>query len=378
MSPASSTTPSKSAAASSLPGAWTLFRVRGVPVRVDSSWFLIAGLVLLIAYQHLARGLADQGMGVILASSAVATLLFFGSILAHELGHALASLDRGIPVSGITLFLLGGVTESTKEASSPRDEFIVVGIGPFISLVLAALFGLVATATDFSSLRPVAVVAGVLGWVNLVLAIFNVLPGYPLDGGRMLRSILWSVTGRPHLATRWAARVGQLFALALGLYGLWRFIGPARGTFGGVWEMLLAWFLFRGAAEAHRRAQARERLAGRTVRQSMGSVPATLPPDLPLSQAVQHIQERPSLLWPVGAPLAGVIGLKQIDAVPGHDWPFTRVGQVALPLDGRTVPADTPMDATLEALSAAPEHMLIVTEDGRAVGLLTFSLVADQ
>jgi Zn-dependent protease len=346
-----------------------------VPVRVDGSWFLIAGLVLLLAYQHLARALADRGLGVVLVSSAVVTLLFFGSILAHELGHALTSLDRGIPVSGITLFLLGGVTESTKEAASAKDEFVVVGIGPFISLVLAALFGLIATATE--SLRPVAVIAGVLGWVNLALAIFNVLPGYPLDGGRMLRSIFWGVTGRPHLATRWAARVGQLFALTLGAYGLWQFVSPERGTFRGIWEILLAWFLFRGATESHHRAQTRERLAKRTVRQSMGSVPTTLPPDLPLSQAVQRIQERPSLLWPVGSPLVGVIALQQIDAVPGHDWPSTMVGQVALPLEGRTVPVDNPMDATLEVLSAAPENMLVVTEDGRAVGLLTPSLVAD-
>ncbi|MGH8898643.1 MAG: site-2 protease family protein [Egibacteraceae bacterium] len=347
-----------------------------MPVRVHSSWFLIAAFVLVYLYGRLGTGLADHGFGVVLISSAAATLLFFGSILAHELGHALASLDRGIPVSGITLFLLGGVTESTKEATSAKDEFVVVGIGPFISFVLAALLGLVAIATD--ALRPVAVVAGVLGWVNLMLAVFNVLPGYPLDGGRMLRSILWGVTGRPHLATRWAARVGQAFALALGLYGLWGFVDSGRGAFGGVWEVFLAWFLFQGATQAHRRARARERLARRTVRESMGSVPATLPPDLPLSEAAQRVRERPSLLWPVGAPLVGVVVLEQIDAVPDHDWPSTQVGQVALPLEGRTVPADASMDATLEALSTAPEHMLVVTEDGRAVGLLTPSLVTEQ
>ncbi|MGH8900139.1 MAG: site-2 protease family protein [Egibacteraceae bacterium] len=376
MSASSRPTPPKPAAPTSFPGAWTLFRVRGVPVRVDTSWFLIAGVVLIYVYNRLGQGLADHGAGVVLVSSAVATLLFFGSILAHELGHALASLGCGIPVAGITLFLMGGVTESTKEAASARDEFVIVGIGPFVSLVLAALFGLVATASG--SFRPVAVVAGILGWLNLALAIFNVLPGYPLDGGRMLRSILWGVSRRPHQATRWAARVGQLFALTLGLYGLWRFAGPERGTFGGVWEILLAWFLFRGATDSHRAAQARERLARRTVREAMGSIPEPLPADLPLSQAARRVQERPSLLWPVGVPLVGVVGLEQIDAVQDDDWPSTMVGQVALPLEGRMVPADTPMDTTLEALSAAPEHMLVVTENGRAVGLLTPSLAAGQ
>lgn len=376
MSASPRSAPPGPAATSSFAGAWTLFRVRGVPVRVDASWFLIAGVVLIYVYNRLGQALADHGAEVVLVSSGVATLLFFGSILGHELGHALASLGRGIPVAGITLFLMGGVTESTKEAASARDEFVIVGIGPFVSLVLAALFGLVATASG--SFRPVAVVAGILGWLNLMLAIFNVLPGYPLDGGRMLRSILWGVTGRPHQATRWAARVGQLFALTLGLYGLWRFVGPERGSFGGVWEILLAWFLFRGATDSHRAAQARERLARRTVRQAMGSVPETLPSDLPLAQAVRRVQERPSLLWPVGVPLVGVVRLAQIDAVPDADWPSTMVGQVALPLEGRTVTADTPMDTTLEALSAAPERMLVVTEDGRAIGLLTPSLAAGQ
>jgi Zn-dependent protease/CBS domain-containing protein len=353
-----------------------VFRVRGIPVRVDSSWFLIAGLLLFYVYQRLASALDDRGMVAILGAAAATTVLFFASILAHELGHALTSLDRKIPVTGITLFLMGGVTESREEARTARDEFVIVGIGPFISLVLAAVFGLVRTATV--GMPVVTVVAGYLAWINLALAIFNVLPGYPLDGGRMLRAILWGVTGYPHRATRWAARVGQAFALAFGAFGLVSLISPSSSGLGGLWEILLAMFLFRGATEAHARARVRERFAARKVRDRMGSIPASLDPGLPLDQALRLVQERPSLPWPVGTPLQGILTLGRIDAVPSRDWAYRRVGDVALPLDGRTVRADATMDAALDALAEAPEHVLVVTDDGRAVGLLTPSLVGDR
>lgn len=375
MTRASTPAPSTPAHAGAFPGARTLFHVRGVPVRVDTSWFLIAAFVLYYLYGQLGRRLGEEGIEVVLGAAVAATLLFFGSVLAHELGHALASLYRGIPVSGITLFLMGGVTESTREADSAKDEFIVVGIGPFVSLVLAGLFGLVASAAV--SVQPVAYVAGYLGWLNLALAIFNVLPGYPLDGGRMLRSILWGATGRPHQATRWAARVGQVFALVLGAWGV-REVLLAGGGASGIWETLIALFLYRGAADAHRRAQVRERLARRSVRQVMGSVPEALDPAMPLAQAVLRIQQRPSLLWPVGVPLVGAMTLQRVDAVADSEWAQLPVGEVALPLDGRTVPADAPMDEALDALSAAPGQILLVTEGGRAVGLLTRSLVVDR
>jgi Zn-dependent protease/CBS domain-containing protein len=371
---ASSSTPTT---AGSLPGARTLFHVRGVPVRVDASWFVIAGLILLFLYQRLDRVLDGAEPFVVVFGAVAGTLLFFASILAHELGHAWTSLDRGIPVTGITLFLMGGVTESRREAASARDEFVIVGIGPFISLVLAALFGLIATATQ--SFPLVAEVTGYLGWINLLLAIFNMMPGYPLDGGRILRSILWGVTGRPHQATRWAARVGQVFALGLVVRGVWELgAGQTAGRLNSFWWILLGMFLFKGAKDSHHQAQLRERLAQRTAREQMGSVPRALDPDMPLSEAVLQIQQRPSLPWPVGAPLVGVMSIERFDAVSRGDWSSTLVRDVAWPLHGRTVPADTPLDAALDALSHAPGQMLVVTDDGYAVGLLTPSLVADR
>ncbi|HUH07277.1 MAG TPA: hypothetical protein VML96_05655, partial [Egibacteraceae bacterium] len=189
-----------------------------------------------------------------------------------------------------------------------------------------------------------------------------------------------------HAATRWEARVGQVFAAILIAGGLWGVLGgsvPADAPLvarvilrGDLWQILIGFFLFRGASEAYASAAARERLTGRTVRELMGSVPPALPSDLALDEALVRVQERPSLLWPVGAPIVGGLTLAQIDGVPEHLWHATSVIDVAHAADRVTISADAGLDVVLERLSAAPGGMLIVVEGGRAVGLVTPSLVA--
>lgn len=369
-------TASPPAEVGSFPRAWTAFRVRGIPVRIDVSWLIIAGLVVFVFFSRFADLLADHGTGVVVAAATVATGLFFASLLAHELGHALTSLNRDIPVLGITLFMLGGVTESTAEAKRARDEFVIVGIGPFISFVLGAVFGLAYTVISPS--QPAAAVFGYLAWTNILLAIFNLIPGYPLDGGRLLRSILWGVIGQPHRATRWAARVGQAFAASLILFGVWAFVSTAGAGFRGIWEVLIGFFLYRGAADSHRRARVRERLASLSVRDVMGSVPPALPASLTLDEAIQRVQERPTLPWPVGDPLSGVLWLGDIDAVAAKEWPFVRVGDIASAAETMVISADAPMDEALDRIAHAPEHTLIAVEGQRPVGLVTLSLLTSQ
>lgn len=367
--------PAPSRPAGSFPNAWTLFAVRGIPVRLDRSWLLIAAVVTFLFYGRMRVALPHLGMVEVILLSALCAVLFFASILAHELGHALTSLDRDIPVIAITLFALGGVTESAHEARRARDEFIIVGIGPFISLVLAGVFGLLHTAALGN--ETLAAVPGYLAWLNLALAVFNIIPGYPLDGGRLLRSVLWAATGRPHRSTRWAARVGQVFAGAVIVSGLTGFATGGGAGFGGLWEVFIGFFLFQGATSSHKRARLRESLEQVTVRQLMGSVPLPLSPDWPLSQALPLMQERPSLLWPVGDPVTGTLLLKHVDAVPSERWETTRVGDIAHPPQTSTVRSDAPVDEVLDMLSDAPDNMLVVVEeDGRPVGLLTPSLMA--
>jgi len=354
-------------------GGWTLFGVRGVPVRIDRSFLLVVAFVTYLFYGRLTDVLCGGGPVILFLSGVAAAVLFFASILAHELGHALTSLDRDIPVVSITLFALGGVTQSTREARRALDEFVIVGIGPFVSLVLAGGFGLLATATQ--GWTAVAAVMGYLGWTNLLLAVFNIVPGYPLDGGRLLRALLWGVTGKPNQATRWAARVGQVFALLVIGFGVWAL--TRGGGFGSIWNLLIGFFLLRGATDAHRRASVRDRLANRTARDVMGSVAQPLAANLTLDEALGIVQQRPSLLWPVGDPLSGGLLLSQIDAVPSAAWPTTTVSQVATSAEELSVAADTPMDQALDRLGEAASNMLFVVEGGRAVGLLTPSLVVD-
>lgn len=367
---------------------FTLFSVRGVPVRIDLSWFVIAGLIAYTYGDRMATGiaaLADAGPVTIVTAALAAAVLFFASVLAHEIGHAFTSLDRSIPVIGITMFMLGGVTESTREARSARDEFVIVGVGPFISLVLAAAFGLFYTVV--ADLPAIAAVVGYMAWTNLALALFNVLPGYPLDGGRLLRSVLWLVTGRPHQATRWAARVGQGFAAMIMLGAIWWFLdaplfGPpwlrlvtAVLVSVGPWGALIGYFLFRGATEARQSASLREHLAGRRVRDVMGTAPPVLSPDASLAEVADLLGTKPSLLWPVGQPVRAVVRLEDLDRVPEDRWRETPLLAVAAPARGRTVEAETDLDRAVQRMVEVPGHQLIVTSAGRVVGLLTESLV---
>jgi Zn-dependent protease/CBS domain-containing protein len=348
-------------------------RVFGVRVRVDTSWYVIAAIVAWI-YLGAASGAAGAPSGPLLwLGAALAVGAFFISLLAHELGHALANRAFGVPVIGITLFMLGGVTESAREARRPSEELIVVGAGPLASLTVAAF----ATALGFlRPPEPFATLLWFLIWGNVLLAGFNLIPGYPLDGGRLLRALLWGASGRPHAATRWAARIGQAFAALVALYG-GRLLLSGPGGFDGLWEIMLGFFLFRGAAQAHAAAGRLERLAERTAGDVMGSAPPALDPGATLAEALEQVQERPSLLWPVGEPLVGALTLDQIDAVADVDWHHTTVGAVALPLEGIVVEASLSLADALDVMRGAPGGMVLVTRDGALAGLLTPSLLGD-
>ncbi len=363
------------------PRARTVFRVRGVPVRIDWSLLLIAALVGWVFTGLLgdSEGLQGASTLVLGIAAAAATVLFFASVLIHELGHAWTSLDRGIPVAGITLFLLGGITEATAEARRARDDFLIVAAGPFMSLTLAAAFGLAhegLVGLDVAALDPAAVVAAYLGWANLALAVFNLLPAFPLDGGRLLRSVLWALGAGTHRSTRLAARVGQAFALALGGFGIWAL---TSGTgLGGIWELLIALFLFKGAADAASSARLRERLSGRTAGQVMGSAPPPLAPETRLHDAAVSLRQQPSLLWPVGEPLSGVVRLADLEAVDRRQWSVTSLAAVAAAPDGQTATAQEDLDDAVARMVDAPAQMLLVLDERGAVrGLLTPSLVAD-
>lgn len=221
----------------------------GFEIRIDTSWFILAALILwtfaMDVFPSVLPGVAPAGY---LLMAAMGAVLFFASLLIHELSHALVARTRGIPVDGITLFMFGGVAHTRTDAEKPGDEFMIAGAGPLTSVALAGLFTAIyhyggALGLDLA----VRVVARYLGYLNWILAIFNLLPGFPLDGGRLLRAILWKTTGNVTTATRWASRAGQLLGWGLVGWGAW--IAIAYGYLGnGLWLMLIGWFL-RGAAQ---------------------------------------------------------------------------------------------------------------------------------
>lgn len=364
---------------------WTLLHVRTVPVMVGPSLLVLIGLFTFWLGRDFLTRPALEAPVTAWGAALVTSVLFVACVLAHEIGHAVTSLDRGVPVRSITLFLLGGVTESVGEPETARDEFVIVGVGPLTSLLLAALCGLaVVVLPNFS---PAELVAGHLAWLNGAMAVFNLVPGYPLDGGRLLRSVLWMATGSRHRATRLAARVGQAFALLLLLGAVLSVtgvpdVGPRPVRIGlqllgamGLWGGLIGIFLLRASMEAYGFAQARERLGRTVVRERMGSVPPTVPAELVLSDAVVRLRERPSVLWPVGRTLVGGVALRDLDAVPRDAWSRTTVGDIAR--SDVCIADDIPMDQALDRLQRAPDRMLIVVRDDEPVGLLTSNLVAD-
>src|SRR5262245_4816527 len=263
---------------------WRVGRIAGIEVRVDSSWVVIALLSSYSMYlqaSSLYPELSGAGAG---ALAIPATVLFFGSVLVHELAHALVSQARGIRVQDITLFLFGGATRARVESRGPRDEFLIALVGPLTSGLLAVGFGIVAGfGGDFLS-RPLVGTLGYLAWTNLVLAAFNLVPGFPLDGGRLLRSAIWKATGSLARATRVASAAGQGVGWLLVAAGVaWLLAGDLAG---GIWFAFIGWFLVQAARSSYQELQLQQLLRGVEAEDVMAGDLRRIPPELSLQDAV--------------------------------------------------------------------------------------------
>jgi Zn-dependent protease len=235
---------------------WQIGRIFGIPLKVHVSWFLV--------FAWFTYGLAEQYFPLVLTRprweywvlGIVAAVLLFASVLVHELGHSWVALRYRIPISQITLFIFGGMAQIRREAPTPRAEFLIAIAGPIVSILIAAVFALVAALPRIPP--DVVAVSTLLQEVNLMLALFNLVPGYPLDGGRVLRAGLWAWSGNFHSATRYASRGGQAVALGLILFGLYLSIGSPVN---GVWILLIGAFLYISAHNSYRNVAFQEALA---------------------------------------------------------------------------------------------------------------------
>jgi Zn-dependent protease len=293
--------------------------------------------------------------------------------LFHEFAHSLVARARGLRMSGITLFLFGGVAEMEMEPPDAKTEFWMAIAGPVASVALAAVFYVVAIILQAADVpAPVAGVARYLGFINLVLAAFNMVPGFPLDGGRVLRAALWSWKGNLRWATRWASRAGQAFGLILVALGIVNALG---GNFvGGLWWFLIGLFLQGAASASYQTLLRQEALKGQTVRQLMTANPTTAPADVSVADFVErYLYAHGHELFPVtsNGRLIGCVTIKQVKEVPRNRWRTTRLGDI---VDGcskeNTIPVGMHAADALSMMQKSGRGRLLVTDGDRLAGVI--------
>jgi Zn-dependent protease len=368
-------------------GSFQLARVSGIRVGVHLSWFVILFLAILWLQQPFEDALADSTKGF-LAAVAV-SLLFFGSILVHELGHAVAARREGIEVSGIELFFFGGFMRMNRDSATPGQEFRVAVAGPLMTLAIVVLTGLVSVALGgMSRFWHAAQLSGTASFAEVVIAFtfsanllllgFNLIPAFPLDGGRIARALAWRLTGDRVSATRFAARLGQLFAALLVGYGLWLLVGRGN-TYSGLYTVVLGWMLGSAARSAVAQSTVTSRLEGVTVADVMDAEPVTIPAGLSAGRAYEEFFLRYQG-WPWFAVVendgrfAGLAHRAAVEGAPPQ-LPVRSVAADGGP-EGR-VPADTPLEALLsnEPLRRLGALMAVDAE-GRLRGVVTLEQVS--
>lgn len=368
-------------------------RLFGVSIYVDWSWFLI----FLLVTWNLAAGLfpslhPEWSTALNWFVAVGAALLFFAAVLAHELSHAVMARARGVPVRSITLFIFGGVASLEGEPNSPLSEFLIAIVGPLTSLALGALFlglayvlsgGALAGAGTVSQalagLSPLTTLLLWLGPINILLAIFNLVPGFPLDGGRVLRSILWAATGSLRQATRWATWVGQAVAWLFILTGVAIVFGFEVPFFGsglisGLWLVFIGWFLNSAAVASYQQVVIDDMLEGVPVARLMRVEAPMVPPSLPLSQLVDDfIMKTDERAFPVvdRGRLVGLVCLEDVRKVPRSEWDTKTAQEIMTPASELTI-ASPREDASqaLRKLGRRDVRQIPVIQDGRLVGML--------
>jgi Zn-dependent protease/predicted transcriptional regulator len=352
---------------------WRVGRVAGIEVRVDTSWAVIALLITYSMYRRIDFLYPELSGAGAVGLAVLSAVLFFGSVLVHELAHAVVSQARGIRVQDITLFLFGGATRARVESRGPGDEFLIALVGPLTSGILAGLFGIIAGLGGDVLSRPLAGTLGYLAWVNLVLAVFNLVPGFPLDGGRLLRSAIWKATGSLSRATRIASVSGQAVGWLLVAGGVAFLL--AGDLAGGIWFAFIGWFLVQAARSSYQELQLRNLLRGVEAEDVMAGSLLRIPPDLTLQQAVDgYFMRYDHSAFPVDehGRTIGLLTLRGVRRVPSQEWSTRRVREHMVPLDDQVLVAPhARMDDVLGKLEDGEANRVLVVQDGEVVGIIT-------
>jgi Zn-dependent protease/predicted transcriptional regulator len=361
-------------------GGWRVGRIAGVEIRIDQSWALIALLVTYSLYVRFSTGpvYRDLTTGASVTLAIGAALLFFGSVLTHEMAHALMSRRRKIPVLGITLFIFGGATHAKVESRGPADEFLISVVGPLTSLVLGGVLFLVALAGRAFFPEPITGAVAYLGGVNIILAVFNLLPGFPLDGGRVLRSAVWRATNSLSRATRVASITGQIMGFLLVAVGVMFLLQGDLGS--AIWLAFIGWFLAQAARSSYEEQEVRRILGGVEAEDVMARHLVAVPADITLQEAVdRYFMRYDHGGFPVEdqGQTIGFISLRGVRKVPREERDTRLVRESMGDLDDQvTVPPHMRMDRVLAKLQDGEMNRVLVVENGDVIGIITPTDVA--
>ncbi len=351
----------------------------GIPILVNPGWFILFGLTtFLFATEVYPAEVKDAGNATLYAMAAASVILFFASIVLHELAHSAVARLYHIPVRSITLFIFGGVSQITREASRPLDELLMAIVGPLTSFALGAIFFAVWILTGQHEAAPIPVVILELGVVNVVLGVFNLIPAFPMDGGRVFRAAVWLVTGSYNRATNVASWAGRGIAWLMMLLGGLTLLGVTTALGGdqisGFWLILIGLFLENAA----RTSLLQNRLVQALKRYSAGDLmladPPVVEPDISvaaLARGVLELNPRVCYFVEESGRLAGILSAYQMRAIPEAAWDSTTAGQAMIPRERlrATAPESNVSEILLQMEAENLTHMPVVT-DGRVIGVI--------
>ena len=342
----------------------------GIPIGLDYSWFVIFALLTWsLASSYYPAEFKNWPQPLYWFTGAVTAIMLFVRVLLHELGHSVLALRYKIPVRSITLFIFGGVAQISGDPPSAAAEFFVAIAGPIVSFALAVFFSVVKPVVV--GIEPLWGLAKYLAYINMALVLFNLVPGYPLDGGRVFRAIVWAVTKNMRRATLIAANVGRFFGFAFIFVGVLRTFG---GDISGLWIAFIGWFLDNAATVQVHQVMFQDLLTGRTVSQAMSKQCVFVPADLTLQQLVdEHIlgSGQRCLLVNRGENTVGLITLHRVKEVPRTDWAKTSVAQAMLPIEQlKRIAPDTELWTALQEMDRDGVNQLPVTRNDHVIGML--------
>ncbi len=361
-------------------GSFRVAKIFGIDIEIHFSWLFILGLVSWTLAENVFPDRYDTwSTAEYWTIGVIAALLLFVTVLVHELAHAVVALRRGLPVPRITLFIFGGVSEIAKQPETAKAEFTIAAAGPAMSFVIAAISGAIVLLAGGVN-EKIEGIFGYLAIVNLMLGVFNLVPGFPLDGGRVLRSIIWGRTKNFRKATQSAASVGEF--VAYGMIGLGFFLALTGPLLNGLWFMFIGWFLLGAARTETQQLQLDTILKPLRARSVMHADFVNVQPGISVQEVVDAYMlgkgERSVMVANDGAVL-GILTVTDVQRVPREEWANTPAQRIMTPREKvATVLADTPALEVMQLIADRRLNQVPVLEDGRMVGIITRRELLDR